>query len=110
VIGVDNDPQALQASADNAARNGVAERIDLHLPDADDGTPAQVLVANILAGPLFELAPRFASRLEAGGHIALSGILDGQQVELLERYGQWFEDLRVDIRDGWVRIDGRRRA
>jgi ribosomal protein L11 methyltransferase len=110
VIGVDNDPQALQASADNAARNGVAERIELHLPDADNGTPAQLLVANILAGPLFELAPRFASRLEAGGRIALSGILDGQQVELLERYGQWFEDLRVDIRDGWVRIDGRRRA
>jgi ribosomal protein L11 methyltransferase len=110
VIAVDNDPQALQASGDNAGRNGVAERIELHLPDADTGAAAQVLVANILAGPLFELAPRFASRVVAGGRIALSGILEGQQVELIEGYAPWFEDLRVDIREGWVRIDGRRRA
>ena len=110
VIAVDNDPQALEASRDNAERNGVAERIELHLPDADDGAPAHCLVANILAGPLYELAPRFASRVEPGGRIALSGILDGQQGELMQRYAEWFEDLDVSLRDGWVRIDGRRRA
>ena len=110
VIAVDNDPQALQSSRDNAERNGVAERIELHLPDTDGGAPAECLVANILAGPLFELAPRFSSRVEAGGRIALSGILDGQQAELLERYAEWFEDLHVTVREDWVRIDGRRRA
>ena len=88
----------------------MAERIEMHLPDKDGGAPAQCLVANILAGPLFELAPRFASRVEAGGSIALSGILDGQQAELLERYAEWFDDLHVTVRDDWVRIDGRRRA
>lgn len=110
VICVDNDPQALEASRDNAARNGVAERISLHLPDADDGAPAAILIANILAGPLHELAPLFATRVEAGGLLALSGILKGQEPELLERYAEWFDALEVSTREDWVRIDGRRRG
>ncbi|HET9032118.1 MAG TPA: 50S ribosomal protein L11 methyltransferase [Dokdonella sp.] len=109
VLAIDNDPQALEASRDNAERNGVADRICLHLPDADPDGVADVLVANILAGPLAELAPLFASRVRAGGALALSGILVGQQAELLERYNEWFEDLTVARREDWVRIDGRRR-
>lgn len=112
VVGIDNDPQAIEASRDNAERNGVAGSIALHLPDADaadSGEAADVLVANILAGPLAELAPVFAARVRAGGALALSGILVGQQEELLERYAEWFEDLSVSIREDWVRIDGRRR-
>ncbi len=109
VVGIDNDPQALEASRDNAERNGVADVIALHLPDAAPGMAADVLVANILAGPLAELAPLFASRIKAGGALALSGILDGQQQELLARYAEWFEDLSVAVREDWVRIDGRRR-
>ena len=109
VLAIDNDPQALEASRDNAQRNGVANAITLRLPDADPGMNGDVLVANILAGPLAELAPLFAARIKAGGALALSGILDGQQQELLERYAEWFEDLSVAIREDWVRIDGRRR-
>ena len=109
VVAIDNDPQALDASRDNAERNGVAKVISLHLPDADDGTPADVLVANILAGPLHALAPLFASRLKPGGKLALSGILLGQHEELLERYAEWFEDLRYSVREDWVRIEGTRR-
>ena len=110
VVGIDNDPQALEASRDNAERNGVAAAISLYLPDADPGVVADVLVANILAGPLAELAPLFAARVRAGGALALSGILVGQQEELLESYDEWFEDLSVAIREDWVRIDGRRRG
>lgn len=109
VIGVDNDPQAIEASRDNAERNGVAERIALFLPGDEPQAATDVLVANILAGPLHELAPLFASRVRPHGLLALSGILDGQHDELLTRYAEWFDDLRVTRREDWVRIDGRRR-
>ncbi len=109
VIAIDNDPQAIVASRDNAERNGVAGSISLFLPDADPGTMADVLVANILAGPLHQLAPVFATRLKSGGALALSGILIGQRDELLERYSEWFDALSATVREDWVRIDGRRR-
>jgi ribosomal protein L11 methyltransferase len=109
-IGVDNDPQALTATQDNAERNGVDERLSVYLPDAVPDTPADVFVANILAAPLAELAGRFAELVKPGAPFALSGILDGQQDELLERYDADFEDLRVTVLGDWVRVDGRRRA
>ena len=108
-IGVDNDPQALIASADNAERNGVAERLALFLPQHAPTAPADVFVANILAGPLGQLAPLFAAATRAGAPFAISGILQGQQDELLQRYGEWFEALSVTTREDWVRISGRRR-
>ncbi|MGN6327372.1 MAG: 50S ribosomal protein L11 methyltransferase [Rhodanobacter sp.] len=108
-VGVDNDPQALVASRDNAERNGVADRVALFLPQETEAAPADVFVANILAGPLSELAPTFAAAAKPGAPFAISGILDGQQDELLQRYGEWFHDLRADIREGWVRISGQRR-
>ncbi|MBD8872169.1 50S ribosomal protein L11 methyltransferase [Rhodanobacter sp. DHB23] len=107
-VGVDNDPQALLASRDNAGRNGVAERLDVHLPGDEPRAAADVFVANILAGPLGELAPVFAAAAKPGAPFAISGILDGQQDELLARYAEWFDALRVDIHDGWVRISGHR--
>jgi ribosomal protein L11 methyltransferase len=109
VVGVDNDPQALAASRDNAERNGVADRLLLCTPDAFRQEHADALVANILAGPLAELAPRFAACVKAGGALALSGILRGQETELVERYATWFEALSIDTREDWVRISGRRR-
>ncbi|WP_333682023.1 50S ribosomal protein L11 methyltransferase [Dyella sp.] len=108
-VGVDNDPQALIASADNAERNQVADRLALFLPDDFAGEPADVFVANILAGPLGELAPTFAALATPGAPFALSGILQGQQEELLARYAEWFDGLRVDVREDWVRISGQRR-
>jgi len=109
--GIDNDPQALLASADNARRNDVAGRLSLHLAkDGADREPADVLVANILAAPLATLAPTFARSTRPGGTLAISGILQGQEAELLQRYETWFEALQVAVLDGWVRIDGRRRS
>jgi ribosomal protein L11 methyltransferase len=109
-IGVDNDPQALIASADNAERNGVADRLAVFLPGEHVGAAADVFIANILAGPLAELAPTFAAAAKPGAPFAISGILLGQQDELLQRYAEWFDELRVDTREEWVRISGRRRA
>jgi ribosomal protein L11 methyltransferase len=111
-VGVDNDPQALTASIDNAERNGVADRLAVFLPQDFDAVaaPADVFIANILAGPLGELAPTFAAAVKPGAPFAISGILVGQQDELLQRYAEWFDDLRVDTREDWVRISGRRRG
>jgi len=109
VVGVDNDPQALAASRDNAERNGVADRLALLAPAEFAGTPADALVANILAGPLAELALRFSSCVKPGGALALSGILRGQETELVERYAASFDALAIDTREDWVRISGRRR-
>ncbi len=108
-VGVDNDPQALSASIDNAERNAVADRLAVFLPEDFDGAPADVFIANILAGPLGELAPTFAAATRSGAPFAISGILDSQQDALLARYGEGFDALRVDRREDWVRISGRRR-
>jgi ribosomal protein L11 methyltransferase len=110
VSGVDNDEQALAASRDNATRNGVAEKMDLYLPQHFPQMQADVLVANILAGPLGELAPLFAACTKPAGTLALSGILLGQEQELLTRYGEWFDALQVATREDWVRITGTRRS
>ena len=107
-LGVDTDPQALIATRDNAARNGVADRLHVCLPgELPPGARADVFVANILAGPLAELAPHFASLCKTGTPCALSGILAGQDAELLERYAACgFTNLHTTRRDDWVRIDG----
>lgn len=110
-IGIDNDPQALTASRDNAGRNGVGAALSLHPPAGlPRATRGDVLIANILAGPLAELAPRFAALCGPGARFALSGILAGQEAELVDRYrALGFADLRSVERDGWIRIDGTRR-
>lgn len=109
VIGIDNDEQAIVASRDNAERNSVSEKLDLYTPDRFAPLEADVLVANILAGPLHDLAPQFARCVKAGGAFAISGILDGQHPELLTRYAEGFDALDAVIQDGWVRISGSRR-
>ena len=105
-VGVDNDPQALIATHDNAERNGVDERMNVFLPA--DEPPAQypVVVANILASALEALADTLAARVAPGGRIALSGILAGQEDALLERYGAWFDAMAVAQEGDWIRIDG----
>ncbi|MBS7458475.1 50S ribosomal protein L11 methyltransferase [Coralloluteibacterium stylophorae] len=107
--GIDNDPQAITATLDNAERNGVADRLRAFLPEDAPARTYPVVVANILASALDALAPQLAERCADGGALALSGILAGQEDELLARYGPWFDALRVTRREDWIRIDGRRR-
>ena len=108
-VGVDNDPQALISTFDNAERNAVSERLAVYLPEDEPAASYPVVVANILASALEALAGTLAARVAPGGCIALSGILHGQEDELLVRYSEWFDAL-VATRDGdWMRIDGIRR-
>jgi ribosomal protein L11 methyltransferase len=108
--GTDIDPQALTASEDNARNNGVADGLSLYLPE---NLPADyrcdVLVANILAGPLIDLAGQLAGYCRPGGSLALSGILAEQAESVRAAYTPWF-DLNPTTQQGdWVRIDGVRR-
>jgi ribosomal protein L11 methyltransferase len=109
-VGTDIDVQALEASRDNAGRNGIAEAsFPLYLPEDLPAQPADVLVANILAGPLVSLAPQLATLVKSGGRLALSGILAEQGEEVAAAYAGDFDLDPIANRDGWVRISGRRR-
>lgn len=106
---VDNDPQALIATRDNAERNAVAELISTALPEQFSPVTSDLLIANILAGPLLELAPRFAQLVRTGGDIVLSGILPEQAAEVAAAYQPWFEMQAPVEHDGWIRLAGQRR-
>ncbi len=105
---VDYDPQALTATTNNARANQVDEHISIHAPEALPAVTADVLLANILSGPLLELAPRFASLVRPGGKLVLSGILTDQAASLLEKYRTWFNMEPATTRDEWVRLSGQR--
>jgi ribosomal protein L11 methyltransferase len=109
-MAVDIDPQALTATADNLARNQLpTERLNAYLPLNAPKLQADVLVANILAGPLCELAPTLAERVCPGGRILLSGLLSQQADELISTYSQWFEMDAPGEREGWIRLSGTRK-
>ncbi len=110
LTGVDIDPQALQASRDNLARNGIdAGRLALHLPD---DFPAEgrfdLVIANILAGPLVELSGKLVSHLRPGGEIILSGILQEQAAMVMDAYAPQIEFETPRQREEWVCLHGRR--
>ena len=107
-VGVDLDPHALQASRENAARNGVAERYEALAPEKlPPDVHADLVAANILAATLIELAPELAARVESGGRIGLSGLLAEQTDDVRRYYAPYFA-LETQARDGWVLLAGRR--
>jgi ribosomal protein L11 methyltransferase len=108
VWAVDNDPQALIASNDNAEKNAVSADISAVLPGAFPEIKTPLLLANILAQPLMEFAQRFAGYVSPGGHIVLSGILTEQAEQVAACYAPWFEMDAPLIKDEWVRLSGRR--
>jgi ribosomal protein L11 methyltransferase len=108
VIGIDIDPQALQASKANAERNGVDDRLELFLPKNQPSLKADVVVANILAGPLRELAPTIIEFVAPNGLLALSGILEEQANKLQTIYGQWCEMDAIAVEDEWIRLSGKK--
>jgi ribosomal protein L11 methyltransferase len=85
-VAIDHDPQALLATRENAARNGVADRLTVLGADAPPPEPADVVVANILAGTLIELAPQIEAMVRPGGRLALSGILAEQASDVGAAY------------------------
>jgi ribosomal protein L11 methyltransferase len=108
--GNDIDPQALTASRDNAQRNGIADdKFELLLGAPKDAAQVDVVVANILAGPLVALSEGIAALCKPGGSLALSGILDTQAADIAECYQQWFDLDPPMHTEEWVCITGRKR-
>ncbi|MCC8376458.1 MULTISPECIES: 50S ribosomal protein L11 methyltransferase [Photorhabdus] len=106
-IGIDIDPQAIQASRDNAERNGVLERLTLYLAkDAPTDLESDVVIANILAGPLRELAPVIGALPKPGGLLGLSGILTNQAESVIQAYTDKFVIDPVAEQEEWCRISG----
>jgi ribosomal protein L11 methyltransferase len=124
VTAVDLDPQALLATRDNAIRNGVSLGIDVQsvddrgadvrgvdAPGIDGGLqPAYCVMANILAGPLIELAPKLTAACEPGGYLLLSGLLKTQAYAVKAAYAAAFDRVQVVERDDWCCIYARRGA
>ncbi len=108
-VGVDNDPQALIATHDNAERNEVADRLAVFLPNDEPVTTYPIVVANILASALVALADTLIARVAPGGRLAMSGILRGQEDEVIARYADAFDDLRAERLEEWMRVTGTRR-
>jgi ribosomal protein L11 methyltransferase len=108
--GVDIDPQALTATHDNAETNQVRDKIETFLPDnyqkRHAGTQYDIVVANILSGPLAELASMLAGHTKAGGDIVLSGILREQAEHLVETYSQFFKMDEPVFEEDWVLLHG----
>ncbi len=130
--GTDIDPQAIIASKDNAQANHVSDQLNLYLPqNMPQNTPRDmptsrpydtadhkagntafydIVLANILAGPLIELAEQLAAYCRPGGDIVLSGILDTQAEKILAAYVPWFDLQPVKQKDDWIRITGRKKS
>ena len=110
-LGVDNDPQALVASLDNAQRNGLAaQRLPVALPEdvvlAEWQHRAEVVIANILAGPLMQLSDTLLQFLRPGGTLLLSGLLQTQADELRQHYADRITLRIAAEKDGWVCLRG----
>ncbi|BFM12942.1 50S ribosomal protein L11 methyltransferase [Simiduia litorea] len=108
VIGVDIDPQALLATRDNASRNGLAaDAMPVFLPKDAPQQSVDIMLANILAGPLVDLAPLLTSQVRANGLLCLSGILASQADAVMSAYPA-FDFDPVAQKEEWVRLTGRK--
>ena len=106
VIGIDIDPQALQASQANADRNGVGEQIELYLPDAAPDIQGDYVLANILAATLRDLKPIIDSYCKLNGKLVMSGILDEQVSSITDLYQATYQLEDVAIDGDWARVSG----
>ncbi|MEZ5565724.1 MAG: 50S ribosomal protein L11 methyltransferase [Gammaproteobacteria bacterium] len=104
-VGVDIDPQALTASRENAARNGCAQKLTV-VGVADDCGSVDVLVANILSGPLVRLAPELRRYTAPGTRVALSGILSDQAPEVIAAFKPWVSLTVADTQGDWILLAG----
>jgi len=106
----DIDPQALLATAENAQANGVANATVICASTQLLPVAVDVLLANILSGPLCALAECFAALVRPGGQVILSGLMPHQEAEVTAAYDAWFDTTSIAVRDGWVALQAVRRA
>lgn len=107
VLAVDNDPQALEACSNNAKQNGFnSSQLQTFLPNELPEEKADLVVANILAQPLIELAPIISRLVKTKGNIVLSGVLNTQVKQVTDAYAPWFAIQPIVFKEDWSRITG----
>ncbi|RUO73763.1 50S ribosomal protein L11 methyltransferase [Idiomarina seosinensis] len=109
-LGIDIDRQALIATKDNAERNQVAAGFDVFLPSEQPDQQADLVIANVLAGPLRELSEVILNYVAPGGQLVLSGILQRQADSVMQAYQPEIEFEPVTNDGDWVMLAGTRRA
>lgn len=110
VYAVDIDPQAISATQENLKRNQIAkEKLILGLPETVKLPEADLLLANILAEPLRQLAESIANSVKSGGNLVLSGLLIEQADAIADIYQQWFDMEPVAVEGDWARLHGIKR-
>ena len=115
VYATDIDPQAVLATKQNAELNGVLENLYVGLPEEFNSEfknqQADILVANILAGPLMSLAKEFSTLIKSEGEFALAGVIEEQVTDVSSIYSEFFDIVEVEKREEtWCRISGSRKA
>jgi ribosomal protein L11 methyltransferase len=121
VVGIDIDPQALTATHENVIRNNLDKtRFPVYLPRAFEKLPntstaklensnqADIVIANILAGPLVELTETLVAHVRVGGAICLSGILAEQAETVKQAYSDYIKFEVTAEKEEWVRLAGLR--
>ncbi len=106
----DIDPQALTATAENAAANGLESRVTTYETAGALPRGVDILVANILSGPLCDLAATFGSLVREGGSIVLAGLLEREAAEVTEAHSTWFDIRPFEVREGWSGLAGKRKS
>ena len=107
---VDIDTQAIEATIQNAHLNNLTStQIQCYLADEFPNTQCDLLIANILATPLIELAEMFSTLLLPKGLLALSGILVEQVEAVQSVYAAWFDIVSIESKDEWVLLNAVRK-
>ncbi|MCT6887712.1 50S ribosomal protein L11 methyltransferase [Bartonella apis] len=111
ILATDIDPIAIKVAKENFALNGVAKTITaITATGLDDEeikkrSPFDLIVANILANPLIELAPQMVPALKKGGSIVLSGILEEQHDRVVKAFeAEGAKYIKTLHHEGWVAI------
>jgi ribosomal protein L11 methyltransferase len=107
VIAIDNDPQALTATENNALANAVSHRLQVVLPEHTPDIMADVVIANILANTLIELKEAILGLCRENGHIVMSGILANQTESVQNAYSDAVTDWKIDQHEDWICLSGR---
>ncbi len=110
VLAIDIDPQALQATRQNAVANGMSDRIETAYEAPENLEACDLLMANILFQPLMQLADTFALMVQPSGTLVMSGLLEEQIASLRLRYNEAFEFESDEVQDGWARLVASRRT
>ena len=108
-VGIDIDPQAILATRDNATRNEVNDRLNAFTVEQSHSARYHIVLANILAEPLEQLALQLAQSVLPGGAIVLSGLLQSQAARLATLYSAWFDMDPIATRNEWARLSGIKR-